>query len=275
MAYKKPLKKDSSPKIICQNKGCSKMGKYQSINDFYKSRSEALPHHPYCKTCINEMIDVGDLNTVYEILKVLDTPFIMDVWNGICLTRTKNYLGDYLKMVNFTKKNIYNDLKWADSVFELSDEQGKFAEEFQKQIDETPAWNDEWQGKYSKSDLKYLNDYYAGLLNDFKITTINHKDYARKIAQASLSQAKAYQSVMEGKDGADVAYEKATRMFDMLSKSANFTESTRSANDVSLGSFGRVFEVVEQHNWIPIYEPTDEDMYDKLIKQFKNIEKSL
>ena len=61
----------------------------------------------------------------------------------------------------------------------------------------------------------------------------------------------------------------------MLSKSAQFAESQRSANDVSLGCFGRVFDAVEKHNWVPTHIPDDEDMYDKLLKQFSNIEKSL
>ena len=145
----------------------------------------------------------------------------------------------------------------------------------QSALDEVPRWDDDWQGVYSKSDLKYLNEYYNGLNNDFKIVTTNHKDYARKIAQASLSQSKAYQRMLKNEEGADVAYEKATKLFDMLSKSAQFAESQRGANDVALGCFGRVFDAVEKHNWVPEYIPTDEDMYDKLLKQFANIERSL
>ena len=44
----------------------------------------------------------------------------------------------------------------------------------------------------------------------------------------------------------------------MLSKSAQFAESQRGANDVALGCFGRVFDAVEKHNWVPEHIPTDE-----------------
>ena len=272
--YKKPIKKTEGQKVICQNKSCKKMGKHLSIDEFYKSRNPMVVHHPYCKDCVNEMVDVNNLQTVYDILKVLDTPFIMDIWNEVSKSEGSNYLGDYLKILNFTKRKKYEGIGFNDSIFELT-EGLEVSKDVKKALDEEPKWSDEWQGVYSKSDLKYLEEYYNGLQNDFKIVTTNHKDYARKIAQASLSQSKAYQRMLKAEEGADVAYEKATKLFDMLSKSAQFAESQRGANDVALGCFGRVFDAVEKHNWVPEYIPTDEDMYDKLLKQFSNIERSL
>lgn len=272
--YKKPIKKVEGQKVICQNKDCDKMGKHLTIDDFYKSRNATVSHHPYCKDCVNKMVDVNNLQSVYDVLKVLDTPFIMDVWNDVCNSESNNYLGDYLRILNFTQRRKYEGLGYTDSIFELSKD-ATISEEVQTAIDEAPKWDDDWQGVYTKSDLKYLNDYYMGLQNDFKIVTTNHRDYARKIAQASLSQMKAYQRMLKNEEGADVAYEKATKLFDMLSKSAQFAESQRGANDVALGCFGRVFDAVEKHNWVPEHIPTDEDMYDKLLKQFSNIERSL
>lgn len=279
--YKKLTPKVEGPKIVCQNKKCDKMGKYLSIDEFYKSRNAAMPHHPFCKDCVNKMINIDDITTVYDVLKVLDTPFIMDIWNKVLNSNTNNYLGDYLRIVNFTQRKKYEGKTFADSIYELTppkeeeEEDFKINEHLQETIDDIPVWDDEWQGKFTKSDLKYLNDYYNGLQKDFKIITTNHKDYAKKIAQASLSQLKAFQQLQNGEKGADVAYEKATKIFDMLSKSAQFAESQRGANDVALGCFGRVFDAVEKHNWVPIYVPDDEDMYDRLLKQFSNIERSL
>jgi len=272
--YKKPIKKVEGQKVICQNKDCDKMGRHLTLDDFYKSRNATVSHHPYCKDCVNKMVDVNNLQSVYDVLKVLDTPFIMDVWNDVCNSESNNYLGDYLRILNFTQRRKYEGLGYTDSIFELS-EDATISEEVQTAIDEVPKWDDDWQGVYTKSDLKYLNDYYMGLQNDFKIVTTNHRDYARKIAQASLSQMKAYQRMLKNEEGSDVAYEKATKLFDMLSKSAQFAESQRGANDVALGCFGRVFDAVEKHNWVPEHIPTDEDMYDKLLKQFSNIERSL
>ena len=275
--YKKPLNKADTAKsgsAICQNENCSSKGKELSPDEFFKSRNSTIGRHPYCKECVEKMVDLNNLDTVFEILRVLDTPFIMDEWNKICKEYDSNYIGHYLYSLNFTNKSKYFNLRFIDSIYQLSEDE-EVSEKIEDVVNDVPTWNDEWQGTYTASDLKYLNEYYQGLNNDFKIITTNHKDYARKIAQASLSQMKAYQKLLAGVDGADIAYEKATKMFDMLSKSAQFAESQRGANDVALGCFGRVFDAVEKHNWVPDYIPTDEDMYDKLLKQFSNIERSL
>ena len=272
--YKKPIKKPEGAKMVCQNKDCDKMGRRLAPDDFYKTRNATIPYHPFCKDCVNKMIDINNLDTVYDVLKVLDVPFIMDEWNDVCNSGTTNYIGEYLRSINFTHRKKYEGLGFKDSIFELTNDV-EVNDELQKALDDVPQWNDEWQGKYTKSDLEYLNNYYQGLMRDFKIVTTNHRDYARKIAQASLSQSKAFQQLQEGREDAEVAYEKATKIFDMLSKSAQFAESQRGANDVALGCFGRVFDAVEKHNWVPEHVPTDEDMYDKLLKQFSNIERSL
>lgn len=280
--YKKPLKKTMGNKIVCQNKDCASMGKHLNPDEFYKSRNPMVKHHPFCKNCVNNMIDIDNTDTICDVLKVLDIPFVMKEWLDVKRRYSKNYLSEYLKVMNVTKRKLYGNLRYKDSIFELEENpepevvvENAEPIEASEVVEETPVWDDEWQGYYTKSDLAYLNNYYQGLNNDFKIITTNHRDYARKIAQASLSQMKAFQKFQAGEEGADVAYEKATKLFDMLSKSAQFAESQRGANDVSLGCFGRVFDAVEKHNWVPELTPTDEDMYDKLLKQFSNIERSL
>ena len=273
--YKKPIKKIDGDKIVCQNKNCDKMGRKLSIDDFYKSRNITMSHHPFCKDCVNKLIDINNLQTIYDVLKVLDTPFIMDVWNEVCNSGTENYIGEYLKAINFTYRKKYSNQGFGDSVFELTSEDVN--EDLQNALDDIPVWNEEWQGKYTKKELQFLNQYYEDLQSDFKIITRNHKDYARKIAQASLAMNNAFNQMKEHPEDKDAvgAYKAASSTFDMLSKSAQFAESQRGANDVALGCFGRVFDAVEKHNWVPEYIPVDEDMYDKLLKQFSNIERSL
>lgn len=64
-------------------------------------------------------------------------------------------------------------------------------------------------------------------------------------------------------------------IFDSLSKSAQFAESERGLNDVSLGCFGVVFDKVEKRMYIPEHQPDNPDLYDKLLEQFANINRSL
>ena len=137
------------------------------------------------------------------------------------------------------------------------------------------VYDDKWMGKYTQKDIDYLNKYYAGLERDYKIITENHRDYARKIAKASLQMDKAFDEMINGVDGADARYKNAREAFDTLSKSAKFSESTRSVNDVGISSFSKVAAMVEAHNWIPEHKPLKKDTIDEMIDYLSTITKSL
>ena len=141
--------------------------------------------------------------------------------------------------------------------------------------EEELIYDDKWMGKYTQKDIDYLNKYYAGLERDYKIITENHRDYARKIAKASLQMDKAFDEMINGVDGADARYKNAREAFDTLSKSAKFSESTRSVNDVGISSFSKVAAMVEAHNWIPEHKPLKKDTIDEMIDYLSTITKSL
>lgn len=261
------------PKVICQNRNCNSMGRYLPKSNFYSSRNISIGNHPYCKECVNKSIDIDNMQTVYDALKILDTPFIKDVWTEALSDASGNYIDKYLELINNTYKARYADSRFSNSIFESEFED---AETLDKDTN-TRIWSNEWQGYYTKQELAYLDDYYKDLQNDFKIITRNHKDYARKIAQASLAMNDAYNAMRDNPEDKEAAnaYNTAAANFDKLSKSAQFAESQRGANDVSLGCFGRVFDAVEKHNWVPVHMPDDKDLFDKIIDQFSNINKSL
>lgn len=143
------------------------------------------------------------------------------------------------------------------------------------QDQEPLIYSDKWMGKYTESDIKKLDHYYEGLERDYKIITENHRDYAKKIAKASLQMDKTFDDMMNGIEGADKRYENATKAFDTLSKSAKFSESTRSVNDVGISSFSKVAAMVEAHNWIYEHVPTKKDEIDEMIDYLSTITKSL
>lgn len=261
-------KKEVGLKIKCQNKDCPKMGRYQTENNFYLSHNPQMPHHPFCKECVNDSVDMNNIDTIYNILKSLDIPFIFDIWADVVKKGSKNCLERYFKILNGKK---YINTHWGDSIFE---EDKNFIP--QSHLDEIPLWDDEWQGNYTKSELDYLNNYLDKLKETFDITNVNYIDYAKKIANASLIEIKARNTYQGSPTKENFAmWKDANTMFDNLSKSAKFSENTRTANDIGLGSFGQIFDAVEKHNYIPSYIPEDKDMYDKLLEQFSNVEKSL
>ena len=216
-------------------------------------------------------IDINDMNNIYDFLKELNRPFIMDVWIEIGSMGDK-FITRYMKEICKVK---YKNLSWKDSVFQQTVKPQPPTIESLEETEPT-HWSDEWQGDYTEAEIQYLNNYIDGLKNDFDISTINHMDYAKEIAKTSLLKSKAYKEML--KDPSDdnmKSYKNIVSLFDNLSKSAQFAESQRGANDVGLGSFGQIFDAVEKNNWVPTYVPEDKDMYDKLLDQFANIEKSI
>ena len=180
------------------------------------------------------------------------------------LDATKYYL---LQFMSFGQDSIFTP------VTEEQIEQKQ--DELREQFKDVPIWNEEWQGEYTPVEVDYLNRYMTNLETDFKIETATQKDYARKIAKTSLEADKALAKMLKGDPEAEKKYNNLMSTFDKLNKTAKFAESERSRTDVALGNFGKVFEAVEEHNWVPQYEPEDKDMFDKLLDQFSNINKSL
>ena len=144
-----------------------------------------------------------------------------------------------------------------------------------KKIEEELVYSEFWMGEYSQKDIDLLDKYYAGLNRDYKIVTENHRDYAKKIAKASLMMDKAYEDMLKGVTGADKMYSSAKDIFDSLSKSAKFSEDKRSINDVGISSFSKITSIVENHNWIPQHVPKEKDMYDEMLEALSVINKSV
>lgn len=236
---------------------------YQSTNPIHQTTGKIM----ICKDCIKKMCLDKKGNADIELTKkmlshpLIDKPFLYELYKN-CLSRDSDTIPNYFRQLN--SMHQYKDLSWKDSQFEPSSN------------DETDdlIYSLEWAGNYTKSQLLYLDDYLKDLKKDFKIVTRNHLDYARKIAKASLAMDEAYEDMLHG-NGSETKYKQMREAFDTLSKSAQFAESGRGANDVSLGNFGIVFDMVEKHTWVPKYQPTEQDIYDKILDQFSNINKSL
>ena len=259
-------------KIKCQGK----CGRELSVTNFYQSNSPLFKKTGrvnICKKCISEMIDLDDINSVYRILQSLDIPFLYEYWDKCIVKSPNNPFGNYIRMAN--SLNQFKGLRYKNSEFDSSVKKKSHTVIDEEDQEEKKVYSNIWRGSYSEKDIEYLDSYYKDLETDFKIVTRNHKDYARKIAKASLAMDRAYEDMLNGVQGSDTRYKNLKDTFDQLSKSAQFAEDKRGQNDVGLGAFGVVFDKVESHNWIPAHQPMEKDAYDELLEYFSTINKSL
>lgn len=269
---------------------------------------------PICKDCIKKTVvdyETGKINELEldKILRTLDRPYFKDTLESSRNQFAKEHpdiadmyvdnFGD--KILGLYFKNIQlrqnRHLRYANSEatgymhdnsnINISEREkilrkygdiknGKYDQKLNEKYEsEEIVFSKEWRGTYTKADLEYLDNYYKGLQRDYKIITENHRDYAKKIAKASLHMDKCFDEMMSGVAGADAKYKQARESFDSLSKSAKFSESTRSVNDIGISSFSKITSMVEAHQWIPEHKPVEKDDIDKMIDYLSTLHKSL
>lgn len=295
-----------------KKKYCTACRQELPLTQFYMSKS---PLHsldgkvPICKECalqnsLNE--ETGEIDEVKfkNILRQLDKPYYRDnlisaqnqfakEHGYIDESEVKYHGADILKIYY---KNI-NSLRQLSSKSYSDSEKDGFVQknstvispitkenrttststaplQTKSQVEEL-IYSEFWMGDYTQRDIDLLDKYYAGLNRDYKIVTENHRDYAKKIAKASLMMDKAYEDMLKGVSGADKMYSSAKDIFDSLSKSAKFSEDKRSINDVGISSFSKITSIVENHNWIPQHVPKEKDMYDEMLEALSVINKSV
>ena len=170
-------------------------------------------------------------------------------------------------------KYIDTDKDGRSLSYEEAKAQGVLVEE---EDEDDRIYSKEFNGYFKPSELEYLNNYYSGLENDFTLDTENLRDYARKLAKASLQADKAQDDFMAGKCDFNVVKD-ANTLFDMLSKSANFAACKRKPGENGgLGSWSELTLKLEStgHPCIRKIEWEKDDV-DKTLEEFRYIVEAL
>jgi hypothetical protein len=261
---------------------CTKCGLIKSvtINNFFKTENPLYNEFfPTCKDCIYELYqgyiqNGSDIReATIKICELLDRPYIEDIFFSTYEKEkdSKKLLGVYLKNSSMQQWKKQGILRYKDSIFAKNSSQS-MQTIFE---DQTRIYSEEWNGRYTQTDINYLNQYLTGLHADFKINTTSYKDYAKKICCASLAVNKAYQEMLDGVNGADKKYKDLQATFDTLSKSAQFSENSRSSISAGINSICQVVDKIESKTWIYELEEFEKDAIEHLLDQFNNIQKSL
>lgn len=138
-------------------------------------------------------------------------------------------------------KNDINTLNYQEAK-----ENGKIIEEKDPNI---KTYSEEFSGYFKPDELKYLEDYYAGLENDFDLSDTNLRDIAKKLAKASLQADKVQDRYMAGQAQL-VDVKDAMTLFDLLAKSGNFAACKRKPGEKSgLNNWAETTMYCETHGY--------------------------
>ena len=138
------------------------------------------------------------------------------------------------------------------------------------------SYNRKWGGFFSEEEIEALEDIYAQYEEDFVLDNVNIRDYARKVAKASLNVDIAEDKMRRGQISAN-EYKEAQKIFDDLSKSSNFAACRRKPGEASgMGSLGEIIMRLEVSGALKENGFTfPEDDVDKIIRDFRHTLRSV
>lgn len=251
---------------------------------------------PFCKKCLKDMMPENDLEKVYSILRQIDKPFLIDIWESAKADKNST-VGIYFKNINSLKQ--FRDLGWKDSIFTSAKNRSA------NESEEVEIHNDVTQKEESNSyDLNSITEIEDKDVGTIKITKELKSKWGSNSSSDILEMEKLYLEMMKANDisspqhkkelqfycklsvladraldeGDFAGYEKLFRQLDSLKKSAGFRAIDRLSGSEATGirSFSQVYEEIEKNGFIepkPIKER--QDIVDRTIMYILNYQLKL
>lgn len=255
---------------------CTLCGKPITSSFGYRSSSPFHPsgYLPYCPTCLPTLFDYTQLAEMDKLCRYADWPFYANKY--LMLLKAKK---DGATTINlYYKQNIaimykegYNapiDWQTIQKEYEELAAQGVLTESIspEKQIAHEQAlrqfWGDgqEETGRYTLSQLEYLDNLYHDLERTQNLTTGAQADQAKKLARLSLAM-----DIAEENRELEL-YVKLMGAYEKLVKVADFTPKS-SQSTSSFESMGELVAFLEKTGFInKFYDGEQRDIVDKTIK---------
>lgn len=257
---------------------CTSCGNNKHITrDFYTSYSpfhKATGRLHVCKKCINDSVIANDIKSFMNMLRRLDIPFIIRLYESAI--QNNAYIGEYFKLVN-TKD--FRDLTWDDSDFEKHKNSNTIDNIIKNNNEVTyedfSTLRKKW-GQFEDNDYEYLENFYGEYKNSYATDTPVQVNLYKNIAKVHLQAEK------ELSNGQTKAFKDLMELSSKLHNDGNIKpiQSTGAHDDKGLSTYGLWIKTIEQDEPCEYFEdkPTYED-YDEyrkywekwFIRPFKNI----
>lgn len=241
-------------KTVCASPTCSKRGEPQGITEFYKSNAGVLERYPICKTCISQMVNAEDLETVYPILRELNIAFVPTLWfSTIKKTTPAGALGSYLKQPGLF---AYKAQGYSDSQ-KITPEERRSVEELiaakyinekktEKDVEDkksvTGKMVDFWGSGWKDTEYPLMQDVYDKLIKNFPAATQMHVESLKNYVIANVKYTIYSQLENTGE---------ASKWYNMMKDAADRAkitpkQLTKADLQGGLNSFSELIQAVEQ-----------------------------
>ena len=243
---------------------CTCCGKLKKIDDYYASSS---PFHKLtsklhvCKQCIWDRVgdDVTNLPLIKETLRMLDKPFLLDLWQSSIeegMKGGKNTFKLYMKNLGLSHNR---ELTWSDTdILNMTNQSNESS--FSSEVDEDLIENEEtfryWGNGYTLAEYSFLEEERHKLMSSFECPDYGMEMIMKDICFINLDIEKARQ---ERKENTSKTITNLIKTRSDLMNDANMKpiQSTGAeANDqVTFGTLIKKWETER-----PIPRPVDDEM---------------
>lgn len=221
--------------------GC---GKTKPITEFYNTRSSFSSDGKtdQCKTCLTKNLDYNNIDTVLDILRIMDIPYIEETYLKVFEKYPTTALGNYLRQLNGMKQLL--DKHYSDSVF-LIDKNKKIEKEEIKNNDEDKElikeYSIKWGTGYSIKTYESFENKLKLLEKDYNIKSSMHLESLMSYVRFRVMEEEATSvgDVKAAKDWGKLARDAAT--------DANISPNKMKASELQdgLSTFSQLSLLVE------------------------------
>lgn len=279
------------PKRLCVHCGQKKL-----ISNYYLNRGwkDQQGRDVWCKECVGQMTSKDDVREYFwennrgwdeKIWEAAKRRALGIAEKNVTYTKSSEELKERL-LERMAAQQISGIMQTKDYYeyeehykegstmsYQEAKEQGLVIEEKDPNV---KVYSEAFNGYFKPDEAKYLETYYANLENDFDLDTENLRDYARKLAKASMLADRAQDNYAAGRCDLSVVKD-ALAQFDMLSKSANFAACKRKPGESGgMGSWAELTYKLETsgHPCTRKIEWEKDDV-DRTIAEFKYLVEAL
>lgn len=251
-------------------------GVEKKLDDYYATTS---PFHKYtqrvsiCKSCLWDYVNADDnenvdLNKICDALRMIDKPFIIDLWKASAQEARKVNKSIFkLYMKNLWLKHN-RDLTWNDSVFDghkKSDNVNElnFDDEESISKEELKALINFFGEGFSVSDYIWLRDEYEDFMNRYECDSKGMELLIKEICLTMLD-------IKKRRANGEKVDQQLKTLQDLLGSSNLKPVQETGANAVEQETFGTLIKKYEKERPIPEPDPVwkDVDGIGKYIRTF-------
>lgn len=257
-------------------KKCNTCGKNKDFRFYFKVDSHQLfPDGMIntCRDCVRESVDVDNIEEVISFLRQIDKPFIESYWNE-SLQTNRHPLGEYMRKMNSLqqmKGKTFEDSKGLGLGRAADITVGNIPDNIEAESGQVIEYSDnlitKWGIGYKKDEYLRMEKFYQDMKSSHDIRTPIHKDILVQLSKLTIVRNRYLEQ------GNMNDYDKASKAFEAMMKSAGFRPVDRKGTDEETGlrTFSQIWEEVEKRGFRkPPPIELDRDIVDAQITALAN-----